>query len=351
MSNNNRNMTFQQSTRPCFQERTVGEKHREKQSHADKTYQNRRPFPQEKSHQSNTLAKAELSLNKAGKEQGKVKVIVKNAPAGLQPKIKKTGPLSPRAPEKIKKNRSEEMKVYGENACLALFDKRPESIIRVWATVQMSHKIGEVLSYLAVNKKVYHIVDNTELNLVSGSEHHGGICILVKKSYPLSLSSYLKDNREEDCIIFIEGVRNPQNIGGIIRTCAFYGIKNIIIDEPELVQSANAMRVAEGGTEYIRILQTDFNACQQLAQLRHLGYQIVHTTLNKQAGILSNQVRLKNKTVFVLSEKPTESLIERDDILINLSASNPLKNGLNVAVQIGILLAKWNERQNYNFSE
>ncbi|VEH65805.1 tRNA/rRNA methyltransferase [Rodentibacter pneumotropicus] len=45
------------------------------------------------------------------------------------------------------------MKVYGENACLALFEKRPESIIRVWATVQMSHKIGEIFSYLATNKK------------------------------------------------------------------------------------------------------------------------------------------------------------------------------------------------------
>ncbi len=32
------------------------------------------------------------------------------------------------------------MKVYGENAPLALFAERPESIVRLWATVQMSHK-------------------------------------------------------------------------------------------------------------------------------------------------------------------------------------------------------------------
>ncbi len=51
-------------------------------------------------------------------------------------KQKKTGPLSPRAPEKIKKNRLEEMKVYGENACISLFQQRPESIVRLWATVE-----------------------------------------------------------------------------------------------------------------------------------------------------------------------------------------------------------------------
>lgn len=73
------------------------------------------------------------------------------------------------------------MKVYGENACLALFQQRPGSIVRLWATVQMAHKIGDICSYLATNKKVYHIVDNDEMLKVSGTEHHGGICMLVKK--------------------------------------------------------------------------------------------------------------------------------------------------------------------------
>ena len=45
----------------------------------------------------------------------------------------------------------------------------------------MAHRIGEIFSYLAANKKVYHVVDSEELSLVSGTEHHGGICMLVKK--------------------------------------------------------------------------------------------------------------------------------------------------------------------------
>ena len=57
---------------------------------------------------------------------------MKSTGVSYKPKEKKTGALSPRAPEKIKKNRAEEMKVYGENACLELFAERPESIVRVW---------------------------------------------------------------------------------------------------------------------------------------------------------------------------------------------------------------------------
>ena len=51
----------------------------------------------------------------------------------------------------------------------------------------MAHRIGEIFSYLAANKKVYHVVDSDELSLVSGTEHHGGICMLVKKQRTFSL--------------------------------------------------------------------------------------------------------------------------------------------------------------------
>ncbi|MGQ0287271.1 TrmH family RNA methyltransferase [Pasteurellaceae bacterium 22721_9_1] len=253
-------------------------------------------------------------------------------------KVKKTGPLSPRAPEKIKKNRAEEMKVFGENACLTLFAQRPESIVRVWATVEMSHKIGDVFSYLAANKKAYHVVDREELELVSGSEHHNGICMLVKKQRPFSLAGYLDVPKLSDCLLMLDGVaNNPQNIGGIVRTCAFYGVKGIVTSSPDLLFSANAARVAEGGLEYINVLQTEAMD-SALSQLRKAGYQIVHLTSAKNAKNI-HSVRFNDKVVFVLAHEG--EMAEKQDEVVNLSLANPLKIGLNVAVATGILLAKW----------
>ncbi|MEN2879766.1 hypothetical protein POEJIIAE_01202 [Mannheimia haemolytica] len=45
------------------------------------------------------------------------------------------------------------MKVYGENACISLFQQRPESIVRLWATVEGAKKLGDLMSYLAQHKK------------------------------------------------------------------------------------------------------------------------------------------------------------------------------------------------------
>ncbi|WP_439258201.1 TrmH family RNA methyltransferase [Lonepinella sp. BR2271] len=267
---------------------------------------------------------------------GGVKVMVKSTGVSDKPREKKTGALSPRAPEKIKKNRAEEMKIFGENACLSLFTQRPETIVRVWATVEMSHKIGEMLSYLASNKKVYHIVDRDELELVSGSEHHGGICMLVKKPRTFTLSGYVDLPRKADCLLMLDGVaNNPQNLGGILRTCAFYGVKGIVTSQPDMLLNANTARVAEGGLEYVHILQAhDGEAALQ--QLRQVGYQVVHISQEKQAQSV-NSLKLQDKVVFVLAN----GWATKEDTQVNLSLANPLKSGLNVAVATGVLLAKW----------
>ena len=272
-------------------------------------------------------------------EKPKVQVTIKSTGTVYKTKEKKTGALSPRAPEKIKKNRAEEMKVYGENACLALFAERPESIVRLWTTVQMSHRIGEVLSYLAENKKAYHVVDSEELARVSGTEHHGGICLLVKKPRAFTLQGYLDIPREEDCLVLLDNVNNAQNIGGVLRTCAYFGVKNIVADNVENLYSAASMRVAEGGAEYIRVLETDY-IDSALIQLRKSGYQIIHVSHNKQGEPL-DKVRLKNKVVLVLSESSTESLATPEDTQVRLTLASPIKSGLNIAVNAGVLLAKW----------
>ena len=269
--------------------------------------------------------------------QGQVKINIKQS-APLQ-KEKKTGPLSPRAPEKIKKNRAEEMKIYGENSCLTLFAQRPTSIIRLWATVEGAKKVGDMLSYLAEHKKAYHIVSREEMEKVTGSEHHGDVCLLVKKNRTYSLEGYLQLAHAQDCLVLLDGVNNAQNIGGIVRTCAFYGVKGIISENGECLNSSAAARVAEGGLEFVHTLETK-NKQIALQQLRQVGYQIVHLTRHKQAPSFA-KVKLAKKVVFVLSEVVSNHIEYSEDTTVQLSVNNPLASGLNVAVNAGVLLNQW----------
>ncbi len=303
----------------------------------ERTSEHREKFQKtERSHDKPNFSIYPTEAKKAGRE-GSVKISVKGG--NTKPAEKKTGPLSPRAPEKIRNNRATEMKVYGENACHTLFQQRPEAIVRLWATVEGAKKAGELLSYLAEQKKAYHVVDSEEMERVTGTEHHGGICLLVKKSSPFSLEGYLQVARQRDCLVLLDGVNNAQNVGGIIRTCAFYGVKGIIVESNDILNSSNAARVAEGGLEFVHPLETKHKQIA-LTQLRNAGYQIVHLTRQKQATSLA-KTALAEKVVFVLSEIVPNYAEYPEDTVVQLSFANPLNSGLNVSVNAGILLAQW----------
>ncbi|WP_279716292.1 TrmH family RNA methyltransferase [Chelonobacter oris] len=276
----------------------------------------------------------EMDAVKAGKHsEGSVKVMIKGEVKGE----KKTGALSPRAPEKIRNNRNEEMKVYGEAACLALFRQRPDSIVRLWVTVEVSHRIGKIMSYLANAKKTYHVVDSAELELVSGSDHHGGICMLVKKATPMNLDAYLKTAKLQDCVLVLDGINNAHNLGGIIRTAAYYGVKGIVCESADKFYSA-AARVAEGGMEHIYALESR-SSDSAIEQLNAAGYQVIALTANKQAQPLNKTV-LRDKVAFVLAETVSTDVRPSAEAVV-LSFDNPLNSGLNVAVNAGILLSHW----------
>lgn len=311
-----------------------GGKYRE--NHTEGRKDNRKPhFNREET----SSRPAQIYPTEARKSSGEGSVQIWVKGGNSAPKEKKTGPLSPRAPEKIKKNRAEEMKVYGENACITLFQQRPESIVRLWATVEGAKKLGDLMSYLAQKKKAYHVIDRDEMERVTGTEHHGDMCLLVKKSASFVLDGYLQVPKKQDCLVLLDGVNNAQNVGGIVRTCAFYGVKGIITENVDTLNSSAAARIAEGGLEFIRALETK-NRQIALVQLRQAGYQIVHLTRHKQAASLS-KTKLSEKVVFVLSEVPSSEIAYTEDTTVQLSFNNPLNSGLNVAVNAGILLNQW----------
>lgn len=72
--------------------------------------------------------------------------------------------------------------MYGENACQALFQSRPEAIVRAWFIQSVTPRFKEALRWMAANRKAYHVVDEAELAKASGTDHHGGVCFLIKNA-------------------------------------------------------------------------------------------------------------------------------------------------------------------------
>jgi len=242
--------------------------------------------------------------------------------------------------EVIRRQRAEETRVYGENACQALFQSRPDSIVRAWFIQSVTPRFKEALRWMAANRKAYHVVDDAELAKASGTEHHGGVCFIIKKRTGLSVESWLATAGEEDCVLALEDVGNPHNLGGIMRSCAHFGVKGLLVEDASLLESGAAVRTAEGGAEHVQAISGD-NFSDGLERFRQAGYAIVTTSSHK--GTALYQSTLPKKMVLVLGQERdgvSDATFDNADMRIAIPGSGNVES-LNVSVATGVLLAEW----------
>jgi RNA methyltransferase, TrmH family len=243
-------------------------------------------------------------------------------------------------PEVIRRQRQEETRVYGENACQALFQSRPEAIVRAWFVQSVTPRFREALRWLAANRKAYHVVDDAELAKASGTEHHGGVCFIIKKRMGMAVSEWLSQAGEKDCVLALEDVSNPHNLGGIMRTCAHFGAKGLLVNDASLLESGAAVRTAEGGAEHVQAISGESFAAG-LEAFRKAGYTIVTTSSHQ--GTPLAQAELPAKMVLVLGQEReglSDSAFQQGDISLSIGGTGNVES-LNVSVATGILLAEW----------
>ena len=243
-------------------------------------------------------------------------------------------------PEQIRRQRQEEPRVYGENACQALFASRPESIVRAWFIQSVTPRFRETLRWLAANRKAYHVVDDAELTKASGTEHHGGVCFIIKKRMGMEVSEWLKKADTRDCVLALEDVSNPHNLGGIMRSCAHFGVKGLLVNDASLLESGAAVRTAEGGAEHVQAISGESFA-SGLEAFRKAGYTIVTTSSHE--GTPLAKAELPAKMVLVLGQEReglSDSAFQQGDISLSIGGTGNVES-LNVSVATGILLAEW----------
>ncbi|WP_350304851.1 tRNA/rRNA methyltransferase [Photorhabdus viridis] len=244
-------------------------------------------------------------------------------------------------PEQLRRQRMEETRIYGENACQAMFKNRSEAIVRAWFVESVTPRFRNALKWMAANRKAYHVVDEAELAKVSGTEHHGGVCFLIKKRSGLSAEAYLKSAPVKDCVLALEDVGNPHNLGAIMRSCAHFGVQGVILQDVALLESGAAIRTAEGGAEHIKGIDAD-GFTTTLNKFREAGYTIVTTSSHKSSTNLA-KAELPEKMVLVLGQEHdglSDSAWEHGDMSLFVGGTG-LVESLNVSVATGVMLAEW----------
>lgn len=235
----------------------------------------------------------------------------------------------------------EEGKIHGLAACQAVFRHRREAIVRAYFTEATAKRFGPLMRFLAEQRRAYHLVDEAELERVAESRHHGGVCLLVRLRPALSLSQFYKTlgHKPRVCVLALEGVGNPHNLGAILRTAAHFGVDAALVEDAAALQSGAAGRTAEGGLETLNLIQAP-EFLPALKSLREAGFTLVATSSHGGRDLFDTQ--LPARCVILLGQEQeglSSAAFEQASLTVRIPGSGAVES-LNVSVAAGILLAE-----------
>ena len=128
---------------------------------------------------------------------------------------------------RLKKYREQNKKTILEGA--RLIDEAINAsaqIDSVFATKEILHANQNLAEKIQSHHIPLDMINQDDLNGISDTQHSQGIIAVVKTS---SFTIADLSNGLTDHIIILDNISDPGNLGTIFRTCAWYGIKSIVI--------------------------------------------------------------------------------------------------------------------------
>ncbi len=258
-------------------------------------------------------------------------------------------PRAPRIPstaptEAPRKRNTDEMRLYGLNACLALFAKRPHDLRKVYLLESRLTDLKAALAWCVQKKLGYRVVQSNDLDKLTGTPHHEGVCFDIRRRAPVSLSTLLQmvPRPPQPCLLlWLDGVGNPHNVGAVLRSAANFGVHGVLMPTESIIGlSGSAYRVAEGGAESVALAQ--FSPGEDvLGALRNFEFQIAATVVREGESLYT--ARLPKRTVFILGAEGAglrSNLIARADLHITIPGTGAV-DSLNVAASAAVLLGEY----------
>ena len=233
------------------------------------------------------------------------------------------------------------IRIAGLPSVAELFKTAPERVERLYFDAENKLNAQAFCTALAQRRKIYRMLPAEEMKRVAASAMHGGIVALAHprpiRDLDLTLAqSWAAHGRP---LLVLDGVGNPQNIGAIVRTAAFFGIEHLVLSDHAAQSglSDTSYRIAKGGLERIDI----FRAARLPDVLTRLGawYHVVGTAIERGKSLESIAANPKPVALVMGNEEDglPSATIAACQSIVSLRGSGHVQS-LNVSATAAILI-------------
>lgn len=196
--------------------------------------------------------------------------------------------------------------------------------------IEEAKKHGEIVSIFTSNEnKEGILISNEIMKELNYTETPFDILAICKKVIKI---------HENNKILALADVQNPDNLGALIRSASAFGFTKILISNKTAdIYNDKTIRASQGAIFHLDIKRT--NLVEELKKLKETGYTIYATDV---AG--SSNPKIDLKSVLILGNEgsgvPLE-LIELSNELVIIKTLNV--ESLNVAIAGSILMYEWSK--------
>ena len=179
--------------------------------------------------------------------------------------------------EPVKNQQRGELAVCGLEAVRSLAKARPDAVRRFFFLNEHAREFGALCASLAKARRPYRLVENAELEKLSGTVHHQGVVAMVADEGPRRLDENLPRAWADSGarVILLDRVGDDHNLGSIARSAAFFGFAAIVLSERDKAArlTTAAYRVARGALEHIPVY-ADESAARFLARCKGIIHSV-----------------------------------------------------------------------------
>jgi tRNA G18 (ribose-2'-O)-methylase SpoU len=189
-----------------------------------------------------------------------------------------------------------------------------------------------------------YVADQQAVNGVTGFNFHRGCLAIVRRPTAIPLSSFA----DAHTVVVLEGIGNPDNIGGIFRSAAALGADGVILDPT----SGDPLYRKAVRTSMGAVLRLPFTRAepwpQALETLRDMGFTIVALTPAGSSTVdeLATLSRPGSRIALLAGAEGsglTDDARRRADVTVRIPI-DPRSDSLNVVVAVSIALDRYRVR-------
>lgn len=245
---------------------------------------------------------------------------------------------------KTEKTKTEKVYLYGKHALREALEHHPSALQKVFLDTNAAQD-SVLMSLLQKQSIPVSSMKTDEGKKTVGEDavHQGVIAVINPQQLYTSLDTVLASLPQDThpCIVLLDELQDPHNVGAIIRSAAAFGAHAVIIPEHNQAPITGTVIKTSAGMVFRIPVVSVGNVNQTVRTLKEKGFWVYGLVMEGTSSL--PKTTFDTPTVIVVGNESTgirQKTLELCDVLLSVPM-NPVCESLNASVAASVALYEW----------